>query len=74
MENIVEEKNKIIKSFFIIGLNESLIQKYEEEENPPRFTQDIDIFVKDLPHNYKPQNDDEKWILVIKEKNVLVKN
>ena len=70
MENIVEEKNKIIKSFFIIGLNESLIQKYEEEENPPRFTQDIDIFVKDLPHNYKPQNDDEKWILIIKEKNV----
>ena len=51
MINEVDERNKIIKSFFVIGLNENLIQKYEEDSNPPRFVQDIDILIKDLPKN-----------------------
>ena len=70
MTNELDERNKIIKSFLVIGLNTSFIQKYEEEKNPPRFTQDIDIFIKELPYNYKSPNSDEKWILLIKENNV----
>ena len=70
MTNELDERNKIIKSFLVIGLNTSFIQKYEEEKNPPRFTQDIDIFIKELPYNYKSPNIDEKWILLIKENNV----
>ena len=70
MTDEIEERKKIIKSFYIIGLNESLIQKYDNNVKPPIFIQDIDIFVKDLPHNYKPLNEDEKWHLLIKEKNV----
>ena len=70
MTDSIEEKNKIIKSFYVIGLNESLIQKYDDNAKTPCFVQDMDILVKDLPHNYKPLNEDEKWILLIKEKNV----
>ena len=65
-----DEKNKIIKSFLVIGLNEKLIQKYDESEKPPCFIQYVDILVKDLPHNYISPIKDEKWILLIKEKNV----
>ena len=70
MTDIIDEKNKIIKSFYIIGLNKSLIQKYNDNEMPPTFIQEIDIFVKDIPYDYKPLNEDEKWILLIKENNV----
>ena len=37
MTNEIDEEYKIIKSFFVVGLNENLIRKYEEETNPPRF-------------------------------------
>ena len=70
MTNEVDERNKIIKSFFVIGLNESLIRKYEEDSNPPRFVQDIDIFIKDLPKHYSPENKDEKYILLNEKKHV----
>jgi len=70
MTDILDERNKIIKSFFVIGLNESLIRKYEEETNPPRFVQDIDILVKELPKNYISENNDEKYILLNEKKNV----
>ena len=30
MTDILDERNKIIKSFFVIGLIETLIRKYEE--------------------------------------------
>ena len=69
MSSIIEEKNKIIKSFFIIGLKDTLIQKYDDNENI-KFVQNVDIFIKDLPYNYKPSNEEEKWKLLIKEKNV----
>lgn len=32
MTNELDERNKIIKSFLVIGLNTSFIQKYEEEK------------------------------------------
>ena len=70
MTSLIEEKNKIIKSFFIIGLNESLIQKYEDNGETPIYIQYIDIFIKELPYDYKPANKDEKWLLIIKENNV----
>ena len=70
MTNEVDERNKIIKSFFVVGLNENLIRKYEEETNPPRFVQDIDILVKELPKHYIPESDDEKYILLNEKKNV----
>ena len=70
MKNELDERDKIIKSFFVIGLNESLIRKYEEDSNPPRFVQDIDILIKELPKNYKSDNDDEKYILLNEKKNV----
>ena len=69
MESEIDERNKIIKSFFVIGLNTSFVKKYDEEKNPPRFIQDMDIFIKELPYNYKSPNNDEKWILLIREKN-----
>ena len=69
MSSIIEEKNKIIKSFFIIGLKDTLIQKYDDNENI-KFVQNVDIFIKDLPYNFKPSNEEEKWKLLIKEKNV----
>ena len=70
MTNEIDERNKIIKSFFVIGLNESLIRKYEEDSSPPRFVQDIDILIKELPKNYTPENTDEKYILLNDKKNV----
>ena len=70
MTNELDDRNKIIKSFFVIGLNESLIRKYEEDSNPPRFVQDIDIFVKDLPKKYTSENSDEKYILLNEKKHV----
>ena len=66
----LDERNKIIKSFFVIGLNESLIRKYEEDSNPPRFVQDIDIYIKELPNNFKSENKDEKYILLNEKKHV----
>ena len=62
--SINEEKNKIIKSFFIIGLDEFLIQKYEDNEKSVKFIQEIDILIKDLPSNYVPPNKDEKWMQI----------
>ena len=70
MKNELDERDKIIKSFFVIGLNESLIRKYEEDSNPPRFVQDIDIYIKELPKNYKSTDNDEKYILLNEKKNV----
>ena len=29
------------------------------------YIQYIDIFIKDLPYDYKPPNNDEKWLLII---------
>ena len=69
MTDIIDEKNKIIKSFYIIGLNKSLIQQYNDNIKPPTFIQEIDIFIKDIPYDYKPLNENEKWILLIEEKN-----
>ena len=70
MTNEIDEEYKIIKSFFVIGLNENLIRKYEEETNPTRFTQDIDILIQELPKNYVSENSDEKYILLNEKKNV----
>ena len=69
IKSIEDEKNKIIKSFLVIGLNENLIQKYDENEKSLCFIQNADILIKDLPYNYQPSNKDEKWISLIKEKN-----
>ena len=66
---LIEKKKKIIKSFLVIGLNDSLIQKYEDKGESPLFVQIIDIFIKNLPYDYKSPNEDEDWILLIKEKN-----
>ena len=71
MTNEIDERNKIIKSFFVIGLNESMIRKYEEEEeSSTRFVQDIDILVQDLPKHYTSENSDEKYILLNEKKHV----
>ena len=72
MSNAISNKNKIIKSFSVIGLNESLIQKYDDIEIPD-FIENIDILVKQLPYHseiYKPETGDEKWIRVLKDKNI----
>ena len=70
MSNELDERNKIIKSFFVIGLNESLIRKYENDSNPSRFVQDMDILIKELPNNFKSENKDEKYILLNEKKHV----
>ena len=66
----MKEKNKIIKSFCIVGLKDSLIKKYDDDNEKVRFIQNIDILIKNLPYSYKPSNENENWILLIKEKNV----
>jgi len=70
MTNEIDERNKIIKSFFVIGLNENLIRKYEEDTSPTRFVQDIDVLIQDLPKNYISENIDEKYILLNEKKHV----
>ena len=42
----------------------------KKEKNPPRFVQDIDIFVKALPRNFISENNDEKYILLNEKNNV----
>ena len=72
MSSSISNKNKIIKSFCVVGLNENLIQKYNDEEIPP-FIENIDILVKQLPYHseiYKPEKGDEKWIHILKDKNI----
>ena len=67
------ENNKIIKSFLVVGLNETKIQRYNNSENDiiPRFIENIDILITNL--EYKNDRNDslknEKWLKIYKNLN-----
>lgn len=55
--------NKIIKNFCVIGLNETKITKYKDEDNiKTKFVQRIDIIRKNMKINVdKIENENVKW-------------
>ena len=67
------ENNKIIKSFLVVGLNETKIQRYSNSDNDiiPRFIQKIDILITNL--DFKIDRNDssknEKWLKIYKNPN-----
>ena len=67
------ENNKIIKSFLVVGLNETKIQRYSNSDNDiiPRFIQNIDILITNL--DFKIDRNDtlknEKWLKIYKNPN-----
>ena len=67
------EKNKIITSFLVVGLNETKMQRYSNSENNiiPRFIQNIDILITNL--DFKIDRNDssknEKWLKIYKNPN-----
>ena len=69
MERLNDIKKKIIKSFCVVGLDETKLQKYNEEDSKLRFIKDIDILVKKLPTDknlYFSKNKEQKWYRVMK--------
>lgn len=72
----ISESRKIVKMFSVVGLNESKISKYREEDNTMRFVQNIDIIKKNIKINsgkIEP-NDNEKWYIFINPRLLLNKN
>ena len=73
MERLNDIKKKIIKSFCVVGLDETKLQKYNEEDSKLRFIKDIDILVKKLPTDknlYFSKNKEQKWYRVMKNKDI----
>ena len=70
MESLSQnDTGKIIKSFCVVGLNESKLTKYNEVDSHP-FVQNIDILQKTLKVNMdKIEKENEKWIKIIKTTN-----
>ena len=70
MKIALGEKNKIIKSFCVVGLNENHLNYYEEKEQSKKYIQNIDILVKKFSTSkniLKREEKDEKWFRVMKE-------
>ena len=62
MENNCQENGKLIKMFCVVGLDETKLTKYNED-NSLRFIQKIDIIKKKMKIDYlKFENTDEKWL------------
>ena len=56
------EVSKLIKTFCVIGIEETKITKYREEDQNMRFVQDIDIIKKKMKINVeRVENENEKW-------------
>ena len=74
MKKEIEQKNKIIKSFFVVGLNPAKLNNYNEEndeEKAPKYIENIDILIKKISTKENTFNRDnkfeEKWYRVIKD-------
>ena len=65
-KNTIDIKNKIIKSFCVVGLNSEQLHYYNEKERPQLYINNIDILVAKISTNkniYK--RNDEIWYRVI---------
>jgi hypothetical protein len=59
------EVQKLIKTFCVVGIEETKITKYKEEDNNMRFVQDIDIIKKKMKINVeRVENENEKWYII----------
>jgi hypothetical protein len=53
---------KILKTFCVVGLNESKITRYKEDDTIHRFVQNVDIIQKNMKVNLqKLEYENEKW-------------
>ena len=70
VEITVDQRNKIYKSFCVVGLNPEQLHYYKELEKPNQYIQKIDILVKKLSTTsniYIPEDKDEKWLRVMRD-------
>ena len=74
MNNIkekIEPKNKIIKSFCVVGLNKDQLHYYNEKEKPQQYINNIDVLVAKISTKkncYK--RGDESWYRVMENSDV----
>ena len=68
MKTTLDKKNKIIKSFCVVGLNEEQLHIYNDSEKSKKYIQNIDILVKKI-QTTKNQliRGDEKWFRAMKD-------
>ena len=69
MEITIDKKNKIIKSFCVVGLNENeeQLNYYNDDNQSNVYIKNIDILVKKIPTNKNIYTkDEEKWYRVNK--------
>jgi hypothetical protein len=59
MVDSIQNFQKIIKTFLVVGLNETKLNKYEDESGKVQYVQNMDI-VKKAKENYTEKSD-EKW-------------
>ena len=73
MKEVLDQKNKIIKSFSVIGLNPEQLNKFNDEEKSNIYIQNMDVLVKNIPtiKNILTFGADklEKWYRVMKDSN-----
>ena len=71
MKETIDQKNKIIKSFCVIGLNPDQLNNYYDDEKPNSYVQNIDLLVKKMPTTKNiltfGKEKEEKWYRVMKD-------
>lgn len=68
MKDPIELKNKIIKSFYTVGLNEEQPTLYNEDDKPNLYIQNIDILIKKISINKNTYTkNQEKWLRILKD-------
>ncbi len=70
MKKEMDQKNKIIKSFCVVGLSDDHLNYYEEKEKSKKYIQNIDILVKKFSTSkniLKREEKNEKWLRVLKD-------
>ena len=70
-QKTIDPKNKIIKSFCVIGLNPDQIHYYNEKERPQQYINNIDILVAKLSISKNIwKRGDEVWYRVMENSNI----
>ena len=71
MKKTLDIKDKIIKSFCVVGLNKEQLQIYNDTEKSKKYVQNLDILVKKF-QTTKNQlvRGEEKWFRVMKDSDV----
>lgn len=68
MEKTNFDSLKVVKKFAVIGLNETKLTKYtEQDQSKIRYVDNIDIVHKDMkiPVDKIEPNENEKWFIII---------